>query len=52
MSDPNFLKSNFAFSVEKWTFNGDEIAQELLDLQLDYYNYYPEVFAIEPNYCA
>ena len=41
-----------AFSVEKWTFTGDEIIQELLDLQLIGYNNYPEIFAVQRDYCA
>ena len=40
------------YSVEKWTFKGDEITQELLDLQLTDYAAYPEVFAVERDYCA
>ena len=47
-----FSNKKSVYSVEKWTFTGDEITRELLDLQLSGYNLYPEVFAVDRDYCA
>jgi len=37
--------------TEKWTIKEDEIKQEILDLELNYYYLYPELFAVADNYC-
>ena len=37
--------------VEKWVVEGDQIEKKLLDLTLDNYSIYPELFAVSDDYC-
>ena len=37
--------------TEKWVLQVDQIEKELLDLTLDDYHHYPELFAVNENYC-
>ena len=37
--------------TEKWTIEADGIKKELLDLELNSYYYYPEIFLVNDDYC-
>ena len=37
--------------TEKWTIKADGIKKELLDLELNWYSYYPEIFLVNDGYC-
>jgi len=45
------IGGNGEMMTEKWIVDGDRIEKELLDLTLYYYEYYPELFAVNENYC-
>ena len=38
--------------TEKWTIKENEITKELLNLELNGYYYYPEIFPVKQNYCT
>ena len=38
--------------TEKWTINEKGITKELLNLELNDYSWYPEVFVVKQNYCT
>ena len=38
--------------TERWTIEENQITKELLDLELDNYSYFPELFAVNRNYCT
>ena len=37
--------------IEKWTIKANETTQELIDLELDNYGWYPEIFLVNNDYC-
>jgi len=43
---------NGNMKTEKWTIEESEITKELLNLELNNYYMYPEVFASKKNYCT
>ena len=47
-----WIAKSFFRKTEKWTIEGDEITKELLNLQINDYYTYPEVFAVKQNYCT
>ena len=47
-----WIAQSFFRKTEKWTIDGDEITKEILNLPLNDYSTYPELFAVKQNYCT